>query len=106
QSEHAYVVTAIDAAGNESAVSNSAYLNFSLLPVRSIEVEQVGTSLPLLRWTPNGTGAVGFDVHVGEGEGRVTLTPTPTTARELVDTGFTAGERLYTVDAVDENGER
>lgn len=106
QSEHAYVVTAVDAAGNESAVSNSAYLNFSLLPVRSLEVEQIGSALPVLRWTPNGTGAVGFDVHVGEGDERITLTPAPTTANELVDTGFTAGQRLYTVEAVDENGQR
>ncbi|SOD51611.1 hypothetical protein SAMN06296416_101737 [Pseudoxanthomonas wuyuanensis] len=106
QSEHAYVVTAVDSAGNESAISNSAYLNFSLLPVRRLEVEQVGTALPRLSWTPNGSGAVGFDVYVGEGDGRVKLTSTPITANELTDTGFTSGERRYTVEAVDEHGER
>ncbi|MCD9026836.1 hypothetical protein LDO26_01215 [Luteimonas sp. BDR2-5] len=106
QSEHAYVVTAIDAAGNESAISNSAYLNFSLLPVRSLLAEQIGATLPVVRWTPNGTGAIGFDVYVGEGDDRVKLTPAPTTATELTDTGFTSGQRLYTVEAVDENGER
>ncbi|WP_368563721.1 Ig-like domain-containing protein [Pseudoxanthomonas sp. UTMC 1351] len=106
QSEHAYVVTAIDSAGNESAISNSAYLNFSLLPVRKLEVEQVGTALPKLRWTPSGSGAVGYDVYVGEGEARFKLTPAPITANELTDTGFTSGERRYTVEAVDENGQR
>src|SRR5690606_20478909 len=45
-------------------------------------------------------------VYVGEGEDRVKLTQTPTTATEMTDTGFTAGQRLYTVEAVDENGER
>ena len=106
QSEHAYVVTAVDAAGNESAISNSAYLNFSLLPVRSLHAEQIGAALPVLRWVPNGTGAIGYDVYVGEGEGRIKLTQTPTTATEMTDTGFTSGQRLYTVEAVDENGER
>lgn len=106
QSEHAYVVTAVDAAGNESALSNSAYLNFGLLPVRSLHAEQIGTALPVIRWIPNGMGAIGYDVYVGEGEGRIKLTQTPTTATEMTDTGFTAGQRLYTVEAVDENGER
>lgn len=106
QSEHAYVVTALDAAGNESAISNSVYLNFSLLPVKTLQVEQIGNTLPLLRWTPNGQGAVGYDVYVGEGEGRIKLTATPTTATQLTDTGFTGGERRYTVEAVDANDVR
>ena len=106
QSEHAYAVTALDAAGNESAISNSVYLNFSLLPVKTLQVEQIGTALPVLRWTANGTGAVGYDVYVDEGEARVKLTATPTTATTLTDTGFTAGERHYTVEAVDANAER
>ena len=106
QSEHAYVVTAVDAAGNESAISNSVYLNFDLLPVKSLQVEQVGSGLPVLRWTPNGNGAVGYDVYVGEGDARIKLTSTPTTATSLTDTGFTGGERHYTVEAVDANGVR
>jgi large repetitive protein len=106
QSEHAYVVTAVDAAGNESAISNSVYLNFSLLPVRTLQVEQIGSGLPVLQWTPNGEGAVGYDVYVGEGDARVKLTATPTTANQLADTGFTGGERHYTVEAVDANDVR
>lgn len=106
QSEHAYAVTAIDAAGNESAISNSVYLNFSLLPVKQLQIEQIGASLPNLSWVPNGDGAVGFDVYVGEGDDRIKLTAAPTTATGLVDTGFTSGERRYTVEAVDESGVR
>ena len=106
QSEHAYVVTAVDAAGNESAISNSAYLNFSLLPVATLQVEQHATGLPRLSWTRGGNGAVGYDVYVGEGEARVRLTSSPTTALEWTDTGFTSGSRFYTVEAVDEHGER
>jgi len=106
QSEHAYVVTAVDAAGNESAISNSAYLNFSLLPVRTLEATQHGDALPLLRWTAAGSGAVGYDVYVGEGDARLKLTNTPTTALQWTDTGFTSGSRYYTVEAVDENGQR
>lgn len=106
QSEHAYVVTAVDAAGNESAISNSVYLNFDLLPVKTLQVEQVGSGLPSLRWTPNGTGAIGYDVYIGHGDARIKLTPTPTTATQLTDTGFTGGERYYTVEAVDANDVR
>ncbi|GAB3094068.1 hypothetical protein GCM10027159_10520 [Lysobacter terrae] len=106
QSEHAYVVTALDTAGNESAISNSAYLNFSLLPVKVLQVEQIGEALPVLTWAPNGTGTVGYDVFVGSGDNRVKLTPSPTTAKTLTDTGFTGGERRYTVETVDANDVR
>lgn len=106
QSEHAYVVTAVDAAGNESAISNSVYLNFDLLPVRRLEVEQIGTALPKLSWLPNGDGAVGFDVYVGEGEQKIKLTAAPTATTQLTDTGYTGGERRYTVETVDANDAR
>ncbi|MDR6841145.1 Ig-like domain-containing protein [Pseudoxanthomonas sacheonensis] len=104
--EHAYAVTAVDSAGNESAISNSPYLNFSLLPVKRLEVQQLGSELPVLAWTANGNGAIGYDVYVGEGDARIKLTATPTTAMTLTDSGFTSGERRYTVEAVDEGGAR
>jgi PKD repeat protein/uncharacterized membrane protein YgcG len=100
----AYVVTAVDAAGNESAMSNSAYLNASLLPVRSLKVEQLGNSLPALSWTaPNGNLA-GYLVYVGPDNAKVKLTANPIAATSLTDTGYTAGERRYTVATVDANG--
>lgn len=105
-SEHAYVVTAVDAAGNESAISNSAYLNFKLLPVRTLKVEQHAAELPLLSWTAASSAVTGYEVYVGEGDARVRLTTSPVKVLQWTDTGFTGGNRVYTVEAVDENGER
>ncbi len=53
-SEHAYVVTAVDGAGNESAPSNSFYLNFELLPVSSLQVVQTDNDPPQVSWTHPG----------------------------------------------------
>ncbi|HEU5434860.1 MAG TPA: PKD domain-containing protein, partial [Telluria sp.] len=103
-SQGAYVVTAVDAAGNESAISNSAYLNASLLPVRQLKVEQLGNTLPVISWTaPNGNVA-GYLVYVGPDSARVKLTASAISATTLTDTGYTAGERRYTVASVDANG--
>jgi large repetitive protein len=103
-SQGAYVVTAVDAAGNESAISNSAYLNASLLPVRQLKVEQLGNALPVLSWSaPNGNVA-GYLVYVGPDTAKVKLTAAAITATTLTDTGYTAGERRYTVASVDANG--
>jgi uncharacterized delta-60 repeat protein len=103
--ESAYVVTAVDAAGNESALSNSEHLNASLLPVRNLHVERIGNGLPVLTWqAPNGSIA-GYLVYVGPDDDRIQLTPTPITGTTLTDTGYTTGERRYTVAAVDANGD-
>lgn len=97
----AYVVTAVDAAGNESALSNSAYLNASLLPVKNLKVQQIGKQLPVISWdAPNGSLA-GYMVYVGPDQARVKLTPAVTTARTITDSGYTSGERRYTVASVD-----
>lgn len=100
----AYVVTAVDAAGNESAISNSAYLNASLLPVRDLKVEQLGNDLPVIRWAaPNGNVA-GYLVYVGPDSSKTKLTASRISATNLSDTGYTSGERRYTVASVDANG--
>lgn len=100
----AYVVTALDAAGNESAISNSAYLNASLLPVRNLRVEQLGNELPVISWSaPNGNLS-GYLVYVGPEEGKTKLTPSVTTSTQFTDSGYTAGERRYTIATVDANG--
>lgn len=99
----AYVVTAVDAAGNESATSNSAYLNASLLPVRKLKVEQLGNALPQISWTaPNGNVA-GYLVYVGPDAAKIKLTASQISATSLTDTGYTSGERRYTVATVDAN---
>lgn len=103
---HAYVVTAVDAAGNESALSNSAYLNASLLPVKVLQVEQIDAGQPVVSWTPNGSGAVGFNVYVGADSALTKLNDALLTGQQLSDTGYAGGERRYTVEAVDSNDTR
>lgn len=100
----AYVVTAVDAAGNESAISNSAYLNASLLPVRNLRVEQLGNALPELSWTAPNSAVSGYLVYVGADSSKVKLTANPISGTSLTDTGYTVGERHYTVASVDANG--
>jgi fibronectin type 3 domain-containing protein/uncharacterized membrane protein YgcG len=103
--QSAYVVTALDAAGNESALSNSAYLNASLLPVTNLKVEQLGNALPVITWNaPNGNVA-GYRVYLGPDNNRILLTPSTITALNYTDTGYTAGERRYTIATVDSQGE-
>jgi len=101
QTDHAYVVTAVDLAGNESAVSNFVYLNFSLLPVKTLTVLQSGAEQPVVSWTANGSGAVGFDVFVGPDASKIKLNAALVSANAFTDAGYTGGERRYTVDAVD-----
>jgi len=101
----AYVVTAVDVAGNESAMSNSAYLNASLLPVVSPRILQIGTSQPTVSWTaPNGSVA-GYHIYVGPDASRTRLTTAPTASTTFIDTGYSSGERRYTIATVDVNGQ-
>ncbi|MDR1935088.1 MAG: carboxypeptidase-like regulatory domain-containing protein [Candidatus Accumulibacter sp.] len=102
-SEGAYVVTAVDAAGNESALSNSPYLNASLLPVRKLRLEQIGTALPQLSWSPPNGSLAGYLVYVGPENARIKLTASPINATQFTDTGYTSGERHYSVATVDAN---
>jgi hypothetical protein len=97
-------VTALDAAGNESAISNSACLNASLLPVGCLRVEQVGNQLPLLSWSAPNRNLAGYKVYVGPDTALVSLTPIAITALGFTDSGYTGGERRYTVATVDANG--
>lgn len=103
-SESAYVVTALDAAGNESALSNSAYLNASLLPVANVRVDQIDAQLPELRWDAPNSGVAGYLVYVGPDAARSRLTPSPIGTLSFTDTGYSSGERRYTIASVDANG--
>ena len=97
-SEHCYVITAVDEAGNESLPSDDFYLNFSLLPVSSITVTQSDNENPVITWTPpNGGSVAGYDFAVN------TLDPVRLTDPSYTDTGYSGDTRTYAVTVVDEN---
>ena len=103
-SDHSYVVTAVDAAGNESAPSNSVYLNFSLLPVSSITVVQQDSDVPLISWTHTGSDIAGYDIYLGPDGARSKLNSALLSAKSYTDVGYAQDERRYTLVAVDANG--
>ncbi|WP_337261484.1 MULTISPECIES: Ig-like domain-containing protein [unclassified Serratia (in: enterobacteria)] len=103
--QSAYIVTAVDLAGNESAPSNSTYLNASLLPVTHLVIEQHGDTPPVLTWNaPNGT-LTGYHIYLGQAPNKTRLTSAPISPLTYTDTGYTSGERYYTVASVDAQGE-
>ncbi|WP_345552425.1 fibronectin type III domain-containing protein [Microbulbifer aestuariivivens] len=120
ESQHAYAITALDEAGNESAPSDTAYLNFGLLPVSDFSISVSADGNPQLQWHHSGAAIAGYRVYVdgangsGGGEGLQEITSSliphrgnPTT---FIDEGFSAGalgvnsERRYTVIAEDSQG--
>ena len=104
--QSAYVVTALDAVGNESVISNSAYLNASLLPVTNFEIDQIGTASPVLSWNAPNSTVAGYQVFadVIPGAALTPLTASPITALNFTDTSYTGGGRNYTVSSVDAFG--
>ena len=105
QAEHAYAATAVDAAGNESPLSNSGYLNFALLPVSSLTIIQADTALPQVSWTyPNPSAIAGYDLYLGSDTSGTKLNLTPLAVTSYIDTGFAGDERPYTIVAFDTNG--
>ena len=101
--EHCYVVTAKDAAGNESAPSNSSYLNFSLLPVASIAVVQTDYASPVVTWTHPGGAIAGYDFYIGPEATKMKMNAGLLTQQTYTDNGYADDERRYTIVAVDAN---
>ncbi|MFI3221707.1 MAG: Ig-like domain-containing protein [Methylococcaceae bacterium] len=105
-SQGAYVVTAVDAAGNESSLSNSTYLNASLLPVSQLRINRIGNGLPMLSWVaPNGN-VTAYKVYADAASNlpKIPLTPNPISLLNFTDTGYNGGDKVYTVASVDANG--
>jgi hypothetical protein len=100
--EHAYAVTAFDAAGNQSLPSNTQYLNFALLPVSSLGITLTENALPQITWSYSGNQTVKYKVILNEGlaDSIVLYEGTSTT---FVDSGYTGGSRQYTVYVIDQN---
>ncbi|HSX88639.1 MAG TPA: Ig-like domain-containing protein, partial [Pseudomonas sp.] len=106
-SEHAYAVTAVDAAGNESAASASVYLNAGLLPVRDLSIRLQEGQAPVLQWDHSGKDVVGYNLYVGAGESAQKLNGDLLASKTYSDQSVSlplAGERLYSVTAVDAQG--
>ncbi|MCB0338721.1 MAG: hypothetical protein KDD53_03910, partial [Bdellovibrionales bacterium] len=101
EAEHAYAVIAIDEAGNESIVSNTAYLNFTLVPVSTLSVKRMAQQYPVISWSYTGTGADKFRLEFKNDDQQQVLYEGADT--EYTDTGYSVGERLYTVYGVDIN---
>jgi len=101
--DHAYAVTAVDSAGNESLPSNSVYLNFDLLPVSSLSVKQIENLPPVVSWTHSNASAIaGYNIYLGPEGQKVKLNQDLLTELSYTDTGYTGDERRYTVIAVDD----
>ncbi|WP_207389193.1 fibronectin type III domain-containing protein [Marinobacter halodurans] len=110
--EHLYVVTAVDEAGNESLPSNSDYVNVDLLPVSDLGIHLSDAGLPVLTWDHSRPSSVQYNIYrVTDGE-PVPLNEEPLTAPTFEDTTYNGGtpthgapaDRRYSVKAVDSNG--
>ncbi|RKZ43578.1 MAG: hypothetical protein DRR00_29500, partial [Candidatus Parabeggiatoa sp. nov. 3] len=77
KSQPYYTVIAVDAAGNQSALSETAYLNIDLLPVNTLEVVQDGNNPPVVTWShPASAELSGFDIYIGPETERVKVNDT------------------------------
>ena len=104
--EHTYAVTAVDAAGNESDASEPQYLNFNLLPVSSLTIEQFGGQAPVISWSHPATTLSGFDLYANTGGGAFKLNPELITEQSFTDGGYSGGGRHYEVFAIDSNDQQ
>ncbi|WP_241086460.1 hypothetical protein [Candidatus Vondammii sp. HM_W22] len=113
EAAHSYVITAVDAAGNTSAPSETVYLNFGLLPVNNLHLTLNEGGLPQLQWQYGSSGITGYHLYRGVPENPIRINTglivhNGTTTR-FVDKTYNAGEgsdgatqaRTYTVVAVD-----
>ncbi len=103
--DHCYVVTAMDKTGNESAPSDSQYLNFDLLPVSTLEVSQTDTDAPVLTWTHADTSGKiqGYFLYLGEDTSGLQVNSVPMAEQAFTDHGYSFDNRSYFVIAVDTN---
>ncbi|MCK5099708.1 MAG: hypothetical protein KAR45_16480, partial [Desulfobacteraceae bacterium] len=102
--EHCYAVAAIDEAGNISPPSNSAYLNFKLLPMATLKVIKNNDEFPIVSWTHAG-GLAGADIYLVKDPALLKLNSALLVARTYKDTGYTGEQRTYSIIAKDEHGE-
>ncbi len=106
-----YVVTAVDAAGNESTPTDPQYVNADLLPVSALSVALDETGPATIAFTSGGGAITGFAVAV-DGVELPDLLPAAVGVSTFVDDTYPAErsdapiERTYAVTAVDTNDAR
>ncbi|MEW5848167.1 MAG: invasin domain 3-containing protein [Myxococcota bacterium] len=98
--DHFYAVTAVDAAGNESAPSISQYLDFSLLPVSGLTVRLPENGSPQLSWPSSGGDLAGYRVYRSASPERVQLGSGLITGTSFTDVTWSGGDREYEVTKV------
>jgi RHS repeat-associated protein len=97
--QHCYVATAVDSAGNESLPSSSYYLNFELLPVSRLVVRQKDNHFPEIFWDYDQGSTIGCYVYQDD---RL-LRDSVIESFSYTDTGYTNDQRTYTLITVDQN---
>ncbi len=102
--DHCYVVTALDEAGNESGPSNFVYLEFELLPISGLSVVKQGRDAPVISWSHPGATIIAFDIYLGTRVNGVKLNDSPVIGFSFMDAGHGQNERTYTVVALDAGG--
>ncbi len=96
-----YAVAAVDAAGNISAPSNSAYLDTQLLPVSSLNITQSDTNPPVISWSAVPGNISGYNIYLGPSASLQQINSSLLTTTSYTDTGYTNNERQYTLVTVD-----
>ena len=106
-----YVITAVDAAGNESAPSNAVTQAITLLPVANLAINLQEEGYPQLSWSHNNTHVQGYDIYLGPVSDGIKLNVLGLTSeKSFTDTSYNNGapsnggeqQRQYTVVAIDD----
>jgi len=92
-----YVVTALDAVGNESAPSEVKELTFAIAPPASFSVRQSGSDLPELQWSGSGSG-----YYIYRNGKRINSEPVTVTS--YTDIYYDGSEVVYAISVVDGAG--
>ena len=101
-----YAVSAVDLAGNESALSATVYTNVALQPVNSLSVTLTASGVPQVSWShPDVAGIAGYNLYLGESGAEIALaTGLLTSVTNYADTGYGLQDRRYVIEAFDAYG--
>ena len=108
-----YVITAVDAAGNESIGSNAVTQAIVLLPVSNLAISLQEEGYPQLSWTHTDNTVEGYDIYIDSiSEDNKLNTIGMVTDTHFTDTSYNSGspsngapqQRNYIVVAIDDQG--